>query len=122
MFNQNVRTLAQAFAAANNWFWNFIIARFTPQMFATMSYGVYFFFASLMLCAAVFVFFLIPETKGIPLEAMDRLFSREFPARRAHKQVLASLRLEDREFRRHSLDPAEKNDIVVNGDHHVEKV
>ena len=28
MFSQNVRTLAQAFAAANNWFWNFIIARY----------------------------------------------------------------------------------------------
>lgn len=24
MFDQNVRTLAQAFAAANNWFWNFV--------------------------------------------------------------------------------------------------
>ncbi len=24
MFDQNVRTLAQAFAAANNWFWNFL--------------------------------------------------------------------------------------------------
>jgi sugar porter (SP) family MFS transporter len=40
MFDQNVRTLAQAFAAANNWFWNFIIARFTPQMFLSMYYGV----------------------------------------------------------------------------------
>lgn len=122
MFNQNVRTLAQAFAAANNWFWNFIIARFTPQMFATMGYGVYFFFASLMLLAAVFVFFLVPETKGVPLEAMDRLFSREYPARKAHKQVLAALRLEDREFRRNSVDHAEKNDIEIQGDHHVEKV
>lgn len=68
MFDQNVRTLAQAFAAANNWFWNFMIARFTPQMFDSMYYGVYMFFASLMICSAVFVFFLIPETKGIPLE------------------------------------------------------
>ncbi|EXJ95027.1 hypothetical protein A1O1_00145 [Capronia coronata CBS 617.96] len=103
MFDQNVRTLAQAFAAANNWFWNFIIARFTPQMFEGMYYGVYFFFASLMLCAAVYVFFLIPETKGIPLEAMDRLFSRDLPARRAHKAVLADLRYEDQEFRRQSI-------------------
>ena len=29
MFDQNVRTLAQAFAAANNWFWNFMIARYS---------------------------------------------------------------------------------------------
>jgi hypothetical protein len=37
--------------------------------------GVYFFFASMMILSIPFVFFLIPETKGIPLESMDRLFS-----------------------------------------------
>jgi hypothetical protein len=36
-------------------------------MFATMGYGVYFFFASLMICSMVFVWFLIPETKGVPV-------------------------------------------------------
>ena len=99
MFDQNVRTLAQAFAAANNWFWNFIIARFTPQMFDNMGYGVYMFFASLMLCSIVFVFFLMPETKGIPLESMDRLFAKELPARKAHKIVMEEIRREDEEFR-----------------------
>jgi hypothetical protein len=33
--------------------------------------GVYFFFASMMLLSIVFVFFLIPETKGIPLESSE---------------------------------------------------
>ena len=66
-------------------------------MFAKMTYGVYFFFASLMLCSVVFVWFLIPETKGIPLEAMDRLF--ELPPRKAHKQVLIELRQMEVEFR-----------------------
>jgi len=108
MFDQNVRTLAQAFAAANNWFWNFIIARFTPQMFDTMYYGVYFFFASLMICSSIFVFFLIPETKGIPLEKMDRLFSKDFPARKAHKIILAEVQMEDRDFRRASLRGTEE--------------
>ena len=103
MFSQNVRTLAQAFAAANNWFWNFIVTRFTPQMFAAMGFGVYMFFATLMICAAVYVFFLVAETKGIPLEAMDSLFSRTVPARRAHKTVLSELRLEEQEFRRASV-------------------
>ncbi len=45
-----------------------MIARFTPQMFDSMYYGVYMFFASLMIGSAIFVYFLIPETKGIPLE------------------------------------------------------
>jgi len=100
MFDQNVRTLAQASAAANNWFWNFIISRFTPQMFTKMSYGVYFFFATLMLFSVPFVFFLMPETKGIPLESMDRLFDRSRAApRKAHKAVIEEIRSEEEALR-----------------------
>jgi hypothetical protein len=98
MFDQNTRSLGQASAAANNWFWNFIISRFTPQMFLAMGYGVYFFFASLMLMSVVFVFYLIPETKGVPLEAMDRLFEIK-PVRKANRQVVEELRAKDEEFR-----------------------
>ena len=126
MFDQNVRTLAQAFAAANNWFWNFMIARFTPQMFDSMYYGVYMFFASLMICSAIFVFFLIPETKGIPLEAMDRLFSREHSARNAHKIVLAEVRMDDQDFRRNSLqgqeDDSEKERYVAQDEKRMQDV
>ncbi|EJD42305.1 general substrate transporter [Auricularia subglabra TFB-10046 SS5] len=74
MFDARTRSLGQASAAANNWFWNFIISRFTPQMFLTMGYGVYFFFAALMVLSIAFVYFFIPETKSVPLEQMDRLF------------------------------------------------
>jgi hypothetical protein len=99
MFDQNVRTLAQAFAAANNWLWNFLVARFTPQMFQTMGYGVYFFFAALMICGAVFVFFFIPETKNIPLEGIDRLFDRRLKATSAHRIVWEELAQEEEALR-----------------------
>ena len=103
MFPQNVRTLGQAFAAASNWLFNFLIARFTPQMFTAMGYGVYFFFASLMILSIVFVFFLLPETKGIPLESMDRLFSKELKPRQAHGIVMKEL-AEDEEIFRHNVE------------------
>jgi len=98
MFSQNTRSLGQASAAANNWFWNFLISRFTPQMFLKMGYGVYFFFATMMLISIVFVYFLIPETKSIPLEAMDRLFEIK-PVQKANKTVIAELREAEDEFR-----------------------
>ncbi|KAF2731805.1 general substrate transporter, partial [Polyplosphaeria fusca] len=91
MFSQNTRSLGQASAAANNWFWNFIISRFTPQMFLKMGYGVYFFFASLMILSIPFVYFLIPETKGIPLEHMDELFEIK-PVPKAHAVLIRKLR------------------------------
>ncbi|RDW64051.1 hypothetical protein BP5796_10553 [Coleophoma crateriformis] len=99
MFPQNVRTLGQAFAAASNWLFNFLVARFTPQMFTAMGYGVFFFFACLMLCSIVFVWFLIPETKGIPLESMDRLFAREMPPYKAHRLLMRELMDDEETFR-----------------------
>lgn len=94
MFDQNTRSLGQANAAANNWFWNFIIARFTEQMFLAWGYGVYFFFASLMILSTIFVFFLVPETKALPLEAMDRLFKIK-PTWRANKILMDELQSEE---------------------------
>lgn len=93
MFDQNTRSLGQASAAANNWFWNFIISRFTPQMFLKMEYGVYFFFASLMILSIIFVYFLVPETKSIPLESMDRLFEIK-PVRKANKMLMEELTMD----------------------------
>jgi hypothetical protein len=98
MFDPNMRSLAQACAAASNWFWNFLISRFTPQMFTAMGYGVYFFFASLMILSIIFVYFLIPETKGVPLESMDQLFDIK-PVWRAHGQMVAQLRENEERFR-----------------------
>lgn len=67
-------------------------------MFATMGYGVYFFFAALSLGAFVFTFFLIPETKGVPLEMMDRLFKIK-PVWRAHKELMSQLHVDEEQFR-----------------------
>jgi len=120
MFPTQVRGLGQASASASNWFWNFLISRFTPQMFLKMSYGVYFFFASLMILSVPFVYFLVPETKGVPLEAMDRLFHTK-PVRKAHQIVIEELAREDASFRQ----DAEGAGLDVAKDHfrssHVEK-
>lgn len=67
-----------------------MISRFTPQMFLKMSYGVYMFFACLMLLSIPYVYFFIPETKGIPLERMDELFEIK-PAPKAHKIMVSRL-------------------------------
>ena len=68
-----------------------------------MGYGVYFFFASLMIMSALFVFFLLPETKGLPLETMDRLF-KEQPVWKAQRRIMEELRLQEEEFRRNAGD------------------
>lgn len=76
-------------------------------MFDTMGRsgcGVYFFFASMMIVSIVFVYLFVPETKGVPLEFMDRLFEIK-PVRKAHGTVIAEVRAEEESFR-HDADGA----------------
>ncbi|KAL2828510.1 general substrate transporter [Aspergillus cavernicola] len=115
MFDPTVRSLAQACAAASNWLWNFLISRFTPQMFTSMGYGVYFFFASLMILSIIFVYFLIPETKGIPLESMELLFDKK-PVWRAHEALLKELR-EDEDRFRHDIEETQMKRGGLEGEH-----
>lgn len=63
-----------------------------------MGYGVYFFFASLSFMAFFYAFFLIPETSGIPLEKMERLFQVK-PIWRANEKLKAELQQEEQQFR-----------------------
>lgn len=99
MFDQNTRTLAQACAAASNWLFSFIIARFTPQMFASMHFGVWFFFASLQLLSIPYIYLLLPETKSVPLEQMDMLFDKNLKPWNAHRTVMQNLHDLNEEFR-----------------------
>lgn len=90
IFPQSVRTMAQAVNASSNWFWAFIIGHFTGQAIDAIGYGYYLLFGA---CSVVFpavVYFIYPETKGVPLEAIDYLF--EVPAWRAQGHALKRYR------------------------------
>ncbi|KAJ5524978.1 hypothetical protein N7494_011628 [Penicillium frequentans] len=72
-----LRSLNVAFGAATQWLFNFVVARAVPNMLATVGangYGTYIIFSCFCLSMFVFVWFFIPETKGMSLEKMDDLF------------------------------------------------
>lgn len=72
-----LRSMNVAFAAATQWLFNFVVARTVPVMMATVGsdgYGTYLIFGSFCFSMFFFVWFFIPETKGMSLEAMDSLF------------------------------------------------
>lgn len=97
MFSQRTRSIGQLFASMANWLWTFVIARITPNMINGMGesgYGMYFLFGSVTVCAFVFVWFLIPETKSVPLDQMDRLFEIS-PVRKAHRVVMSEVQNEN---------------------------
>ena len=77
MFPNQIRSLAVGIATAVNWIANFAVTVTFPALSAwslSWTYGLYAFFA---LVSVVFVFFKVPETKGIPLEEMSDRYQRE---------------------------------------------
>jgi hypothetical protein len=78
----DARTNADSFKneqSSTQWLFNFIIARGLPNMLVTMApdgsgYGAYLMFGCFGIVMYLFVWFLVPETKGVSLERMDELF------------------------------------------------
>lgn len=56
------------------WLWTYVVTKALPSMYTSMSYGVYIFFASCLVCAAVYAYFFIHETKGLRMDQMDQVF------------------------------------------------
>jgi hypothetical protein len=59
------------------WLFNFVVSRAVPPMLENMGpggFGTYIFFASFCFTMAGFVYFMLPETKGLSLESMNELF------------------------------------------------
>ncbi|ODA82441.1 hypothetical protein RJ55_00948 [Drechmeria coniospora] len=72
-----LRAMNVAIAAATQWLFNFVMARTVLTMQKTMGragYGMFFMFAAFDVAMGLFVWFCVPETKGISLERMDDLF------------------------------------------------
>ncbi|GJN79830.1 hypothetical protein PLIIFM63780_003350 [Purpureocillium lilacinum] len=74
IFNLGNRSKAMAITTSCTWMCNFIIGLVTPDMLETIKWGTYIFFAAFALIALVFVYFMVPETKGKSLEDMDVAF------------------------------------------------
>ena len=76
VFPTKVRGVASGVTTQVNWFGAFMVMKFYVNMEDSMhSYGCYWFFAAVSLCAVVYVFIFLPETKGKTLEEVEALFA-----------------------------------------------
>lgn len=56
------------------WLWTYVVTKALPSMYTSMDYGVYIFFASMLVLASIYAWFYIRETKGLRMDQMDVLF------------------------------------------------
>lgn len=74
IFSANVRTQAVGMASQFQNVANTILQQFFPTFLANDGLKCLFFFMSANFCLSAFVYFFIPETKGVILERMDHIF------------------------------------------------
>ena len=86
IFPLRIRGIGMALCTATHWLMNFVIARSVPYMITNIGGGTYFVFASFLAVAVLFVFFFVPETRGLDMESMDELFGG--PQAGAHARAL----------------------------------
>jgi len=72
-----VRVKGVSLSTATNWFANFIVGEGTPVLQDWIAWRLYPMHAFFCACSFVLVFFMYPETAGVPLEDMGRLFNDE---------------------------------------------
>ncbi|CAN0886991.1 Sugar transport protein 8 [Linum grandiflorum] len=76
-FPVETRAAGFAFAVSSNMLFTFIIAQAFLSMMCHMKAYIFFFFAAWIFVMGLFVLFLLPETKGIPIDAMvDRVWKK----------------------------------------------
>ncbi|SCZ99066.1 BZ3500_MvSof-1268-A1-R1_Chr3-1g05791 [Microbotryum saponariae] len=74
IFTMRFKTLSMTFCLMWQWLCTFAVVRIMPVALTNLGGKAYFPFAAIFITAGPFVYFLVPETKGLPLEAMDDLF------------------------------------------------
>jgi sugar porter (SP) family MFS transporter len=83
IFPLPVRSRGVGLSTASNWLWNTIIAVITPYMVhenkGNMKSSVFFVWGGLCTAAFVYSWFLIPETKGLTLEQVDKMMEETTP-------------------------------------------
>jgi len=83
VFPLPIRSRGVALSTASNWFWNCIIAIITPYLvdkkYANLSSKIFFMWGSLCIISVIFAYFLVPETKGLSLEQVDRMLEEVSP-------------------------------------------
>ncbi|XP_048141679.1 sugar carrier protein C [Rhodamnia argentea] len=74
IFPLEIRSAAQSINVSVNMIFTFLIAQVFLNMLCHLKFGLFLFFAFFVLVMSVFIYFFLPETKGIPIEEMGQVW------------------------------------------------
>ncbi|KAG1813963.1 general substrate transporter [Suillus subaureus] len=82
-FPLRVRPKSIALGSATNWFWNFMLSFFSPRIVDRIGPMIMLVFFGMLVFGYIYVYFAIPETKGLTLEEVDELYRSGTPSWRS---------------------------------------
>jgi len=106
LFPIPIRSRGVGLSTSSNWLWNCIIAVITPYLVGTdkgdanLGANIFFMWGGLCCVSLAFAYFLVPETKGLSLEQVDRMLEETSPRTSAkwvpHSTFAADMHIEDK--------------------------
>ncbi|GLT40239.1 hypothetical protein SLA2020_143890 [Shorea laevis] len=74
IFPLEIRSAGQSIVVAVSFLFTFIVAQTFLTMLCHFKSGIFFFFGGWVVVMTAFVYFLLPETKNVPIEQMDKVW------------------------------------------------
>ncbi|KAB8263124.1 general substrate transporter [Aspergillus pseudonomiae] len=82
----DIRAKGVAIGSAVNWIMNFTVAQVTPVMITNIGYKTWIVFMCFCFLGLAWVYFVLPELKGLSLEEIDAVFADEVSAEDRHQR------------------------------------
>lgn len=78
IFPLATRSFGLSIAVAVNLLFSFITAQTFLYLLCALKFGIFLFFAGCLSLMTIFVYFLLPETKGVPIEEMSLIWRKHW--------------------------------------------
>ncbi|XLU49207.1 hypothetical protein S245_044021, partial [Arachis hypogaea] len=78
LFPLEIRSAAQSIVVCVNMIFTALVAQLFLMSLCHLKYGIFLLFAGLIIFMSMFIFFLLPETKQVPIEEIYLLFENHW--------------------------------------------
>ncbi|CAN1265541.1 Hexose carrier protein HEX6 [Linum perenne] len=78
VFPMEIRSAGQSVVVAVSFLFTFVVAQSFLEMLCRFKAGIFFFFGGWVVVMTAFVYFLLPETKGVPIEKMEEVWTEHW--------------------------------------------
>lgn len=78
IFPLEIRSAGQSINVSVNMLFTFVIAQVFLTLLCRFKFGLFFFFAAWEVIMTLFIFFFLPETRGVPIEEMNHVWKKHW--------------------------------------------